>query len=61
MKCEYFLPSVVSNLLAEGRATVKYLNQKINGMELHTKRTSRFSCSGTGFERRRSLSTEIGD
>ena len=28
LKCEYFLPSVVSNLLAEGRATVSVLTSK---------------------------------
>ena len=28
MKCEYFLPSVVSDLLAEGRATVRVLESE---------------------------------
>ena len=28
MKCEYFLPSVVSDLLAEGKATVRVLESE---------------------------------
>lgn len=28
MKCEYFLPSVVSDLLTEGRATVRVLESE---------------------------------
>ena len=34
LKGEYFLPSVVSQLLDEGKATVKVLKARTNGMDV---------------------------
>ena len=54
------LPSVVSDLLAEGRATVRVLESEDKWYGV-TYKEGQAGCSrsGTGFERRRSLSTEI--
>lgn len=60
MKCEYFLPSVVSDLLAEGRATVRVLESEDKWYGVTYKEDKPVVVAAVqALKDRRSLSTEI--